>query len=247
MNALPLLAALASLAVPQRAPKTPDEALPDVKIHAAPPASKPVHPAVPASPPVHHAEPASPPVHRGTPAARPSPPPRQPSRPAPVPVETSRPRHHHHRDHRRSFFFGGAWVPVRVYQGVDEQRLEGPGAITPIEDPDPVDPEVVGNWRLELPYVVAAEDGYGRVDTLHQVQDLGGLIIRSSGDYEWDVPGRLRSTGQLVEVTASDAGADEHFWAFEGNGRTMVIAPGPNGTLILYDAGTNQFYARARR
>jgi hypothetical protein len=61
------------------------------------------------------------------------------------------------------------------------------------------------------------------------------------------VPGQLRSSGQLVEVTASGAPAGDHFWVFEGSGRRLLIAPGSNGELVIYDAGSNAFFGRAQR
>ena len=134
---------------------------------------------------------------------------------------------------------------MRVFHGVNELRTEGPGPVTAIQDPDPVDGEVVGNWRLVVPHVTGAEDGYGRVETLGETEDLGRLTIQSSGSYEWDVPGRVRSTGTLTEVTAQEP--DAHYWTFEGNGQTLVLAPGGNGTLLVYDTGNNRYYATAQR
>jgi hypothetical protein len=138
-------------------------------------------------------------------------------------------------------------VPVRVTSGVDELQTRGPGALTPVESPDRVDDAITGGWRLVLPVVTAVEDGYGRVDTYRESRELGRLSIDAGGSFRWEIPGRTQASGSLSEVTASDAPADEHFWSFEGNGLTLVIAPGSDGTLVLYDASSNAFYARAVR
>jgi hypothetical protein len=174
-----------------------------------------------------------------TPTAAPA-----PSAPTPVPVPDAREHHGHHRHHPAGFV-PGAWAPLRVSQGIDELQLRGPGAITPVENPDPVDPAVTGSWKLVLPMVTTTEGSYGRVDQFRASSELGRLTIRSSGEFSWEVPGRTRSSGALTEVTASEASSADHFWSLDGNGQTLVIAPGEDGSLILYDAASNRFYARA--
>lgn len=240
MACLPLLAALAILVASSQDRDRSEDA--GARVSAGGQVAPMPHKAVP--PPTHGAKPVTPPEHPARPIAA-------PARPAPAPANSPRPPPGAVVPAPPVSRFHGAyllgWVPVRVFQGVDELQLRGPGAITKVEKPDPVDAEVVGNWRMVLPLIAAAEDGYGRVDTVRETEDLGALIIRASGDFEWDVPGRLRTSGTLTEVVAQDAGADEHFWSFEGNGHTLVIAPGSNGELLLYDADNNAFFARATR
>jgi hypothetical protein len=163
--------------------------------------------------------------------------------PPPAPAQDQGHRHHDH-GHRVPGLPPIPWAPLRVFQGVDELQLEGPGAITPVQNPDALDAAVVGRWRVVVPVVTAVDDGYGRIDTFRESHDLGRLTIQSAGDYLLEVPGQLRSAGALTEVTGANV-ADAHFWSLEANGQTLVIAPGSDGSLLLYDAANNAFYARA--
>lgn len=243
MILMPLLVALTALsATSQASHKHDDDEVRRAPAHVAPPprgtSGTTTHQAVPVTQP-----PRALPARSGSAPVRPPPPPSGPSEPDDTASQTPEPPRHHH--HGSAFY--GSWVSGRVSEGVAEVRTEGPGPIRPVADPDPVDREVVGNWRVVLPVVTAVSRGYGRVNTVQTLQDLGGLNINLNGGYDWTVPGRMRSSGTLTEVTGQNAGEDVHFWSFEGNGRTLVIAPGGDGSLILYDAGNNSFYARAQR